>query len=191
MFGPPAMFELAAHQQRVAVGLGARDGLRADVARRARLVLDDERRARDLGQALDEIPAQDIRAAAGGKADDDLDRAVGIGLGRSSVPRPPGGGRDGCRPALNQAPCDPAMHFLPLRPIWFLRPWPGDMSCRHYRNPSQQEQRRWIRTATPGTNVKCASRTASPGSRSTARRSATRSAPASCSRWSRPSTSSR
>ena len=76
-----------AHHQRVAVGRGARRGLRADDAAAAALVLDDDRLAQRLGEALADLRADEVDAAAGLHRRDDLDRLGGIGL-RKPLPRP-------------------------------------------------------------------------------------------------------
>ncbi len=60
------------HQYRVAVGLGLGDGADPDRAARARPVLDDERLAELLRQALRHRARHDVRGAAGREGHDDL-----------------------------------------------------------------------------------------------------------------------
>ena len=73
-------------QDRVAVGLGARDFLRADVAGRARLCLDHELLAELLLHADREQPHDVLGHAAGGVGNDDPDRPFGIGRRPRAVP---------------------------------------------------------------------------------------------------------
>ncbi|MNV41088.1 hypothetical protein D3C71_1327150 [compost metagenome] len=68
------------HQQRIAVGLFAHEGGRADVAARAGLVVHDHGLAQAFGQALREQPPQRVRCATGRPGHDQLDGALGIGL---------------------------------------------------------------------------------------------------------------
>jgi len=69
-------------EQRVAVGFGAIDRLGADIAAGAAAVLDHERLAQMLLEAGGENSRHGIDAAAGGHADDDFHRSIGIVGGR-------------------------------------------------------------------------------------------------------------
>ena len=69
-------------QQRVAVGVRAREGFRADVAGRAGAVLDHHRLLPDLAQRIADEARQRIGRSAGGIGDDDLDGLGGEALRR-------------------------------------------------------------------------------------------------------------
>ena len=69
------------HEDGVAVGCRASDGKRPDYSATARPVLDHERLAEPLLQALPQHPRQEFRAAAGRKRHDEGDWACGIRLG--------------------------------------------------------------------------------------------------------------
>ena len=64
-----------AQQQRVAVGRRLRDHVAGDVAVGARMILDDDRRAEQLGKLLPDDARGDIGCAAGRDRHDQLDRA--------------------------------------------------------------------------------------------------------------------
>ena len=70
---------VAAHHQRIAVGRRLGDALDRDVAAGAGDVLDHHRLAPGLGELVAEQPRGDVRRHAGRKADDDLDRLLGVG----------------------------------------------------------------------------------------------------------------
>jgi hypothetical protein len=72
---------LAAHHQRVSVGSGLRDRLGGDHAARAGAVLHHHGLAQTFGQFLRQDAGGDVGAAAGGKADKNLDGPVGIARG--------------------------------------------------------------------------------------------------------------
>jgi hypothetical protein len=72
------------HEERVAVGVGARRGLGADGAARPGAVLDHHSLAPDIGEARREEAGDDVGASAGREGDDDLH-----GLGWESVRRSP------------------------------------------------------------------------------------------------------
>ena len=67
-------------QQRVAIGRGLGDDLRADVAVGAGLVLDDDRLAPRFRELLADRAREDVRRAARRVRHDDADRLCGIGL---------------------------------------------------------------------------------------------------------------
>ena len=66
------------HQQRVAVGRSLGDRIGADIAARARAVLDDDRLAERLRHLVADRARQHVGEAAGGERRDQLDRTVGI-----------------------------------------------------------------------------------------------------------------
>src|SRR5690606_214050 len=70
-----------AHEQRVAVGLGAGGHLHADVAAGAVAVLDDDAFTELAAQVLADDSGQDVGGAAGGEGHDDGDRLGGEVLG--------------------------------------------------------------------------------------------------------------
>ena len=71
---------VAAHHQRVAVRRGARHCFRADAAVRADAVLDHHWLAEAFGELRADDARGEVRTAAGGEGDDDLDRARRIVL---------------------------------------------------------------------------------------------------------------
>ena len=70
-----------ADHQRVAVGVGLGDGLRAEDVGGAAAILDDDRLAPGLGKLLAERPRHHVGHAARGGGHDDGDRPVRIGCG--------------------------------------------------------------------------------------------------------------
>ena len=80
------------HLERVAVGRGMGDELRADVAARTGSVVDDDLLAPGLGQLLRDVARQDVGRATGRKRDDDADRFHRVRLGGG----PRGDEREGC-----------------------------------------------------------------------------------------------
>ena len=75
--------DAAARRDRVAVGIAAGGDLDADVAARARPVVDDHRLAEALRDAPRDHATDEIVAAAGCEADDQPDRLHGIVFGSS------------------------------------------------------------------------------------------------------------
>ncbi len=93
---PPTITEFAGKQNRVAVGLRLGDDVRRDNADRARLVIDHDRLAAQFRELVAVKPAQDVRAAAGGKTDHHMDRTIGIPLlGEAARLNVPAVGRSG------------------------------------------------------------------------------------------------
>ena len=82
-----------ADQDGVAVGLGARDRLGADIAAGAALVLDHHLLAPDLGQPVGEDARDHVGSAAGRKRHDQSDMTVGPALRPGSADE---GGRECC-----------------------------------------------------------------------------------------------
>ena len=72
------------HQKRVAVGRRARGELRADIAARARLVVDHHRLAPARLNFLADQPRQDVRTAARRERNDDGDGAARLLRGRAA-----------------------------------------------------------------------------------------------------------
>ena len=70
-----------AHEDRVAIGRGARHELGADIAAGAGAVVDDDRLAKVLADELPQHARQDVGGAAGRERDDDRDGLGGEGLG--------------------------------------------------------------------------------------------------------------
>ena len=70
--------DFSANQKRVAICNGFRHVVGCHYGARARLVLDDHGLAEVLGQFLGEDARNDVVAAAGGKADNDVDRPCRI-----------------------------------------------------------------------------------------------------------------
>jgi hypothetical protein len=84
--------EIAAEEQGVAVGLGARDVLGGDVRPRAGAVVHDDGLAELAPQRLGEHPGEEVAGAAGRESDDEADRARG-GPGGGLRPGGPRGRR--------------------------------------------------------------------------------------------------
>jgi electron transfer flavoprotein alpha subunit len=85
-----------ANQQRVAVGIGLRDGVRADVAAGAAAVVDDEVVAERLREPVADVAREDVGRAAGREGHDHLDDAARVvvgGRGRGGGGRAEGGER--------------------------------------------------------------------------------------------------
>ena len=75
------------HQQRIAIGLGPCDLLRAERGAGARLVLDDDRRAKTALELIGDQPAEKVGGAARRIGHDHLDGSARIGrLGKAGRP---------------------------------------------------------------------------------------------------------
>src|SRR5262249_30232573 len=74
---------VGSHQQRVAVGTGARDLLGAEAAERTGAVLDHNRLPERVLKVLSDQAGDLVRARAGGKRHDDPDLALGIVFGEA------------------------------------------------------------------------------------------------------------
>jgi hypothetical protein len=85
-----------AHQERVAVGRGLGDDLRAEVAARAGAVLDDDLLAEPHRELRREDAADDVGGAAGRERDDHRDDLVGPGRGNGGAIERQRGRRDAC-----------------------------------------------------------------------------------------------
>src|SRR5262245_52028033 len=70
----------ADHEERVAVGRGAYDGLNTDITTASRTVLNEELLAEALRQPLTDQARSDVVRTTGGKGDDDSHRPRRIGL---------------------------------------------------------------------------------------------------------------
>ena len=102
----------AGDQDRVAVGLGACDELGRDIAERARLVLDDDGAAHQRAHLVGEVPHDDVGAAAGREAADEVHVLRRVGLRPAAC-----GGVDRCgkRSRSRAASLVPASWRSPIR----------------------------------------------------------------------------
>ena len=75
---PPIMFGVADHEQRIAVGRGAHDGLGRKNGAGAGLVLRDELLAEVIGQILADQASADVGRTSCRVADDQTHRTIGI-----------------------------------------------------------------------------------------------------------------
>ena len=114
------------HDQRVAVGDGLGNGGGTDVARGARLVLDNHALPPRFGQSHTEHAGRNVRGRTGRERDDDLDGLVGIRLAKSSGARNHRGRKQEDQRALHQSTFAPeASIILEVFSISFLMKAPN------------------------------------------------------------------
>ena len=104
-------------QQRVAVGRCLVDDLRADIAGRARVVLDDDRLAPFAREPIRHDARHGIGGPAGRERHDDLHGVIGIGL-RLRLHRRRGNQRDGRHRRIEKSPLGQNAHPGILRLFW-------------------------------------------------------------------------